>query len=163
TGSLALNGAEFFRERFGDLLPGTRKVPFNDLGALEAALSKKMAAAFVVEPVQGKSCEVVADGYLAELQRLCNKYGTLLVVDDGGVCDQAAAGDFEGLPVRRGRARQGPDVRDRLRAAGVRIEAQDGVGHAAQAELRRVRPDDRDPPAAEASNSDAGGGISHGG
>ncbi|HEY7117827.1 MAG TPA: aspartate aminotransferase family protein [Tepidisphaeraceae bacterium] len=82
TGSLSLNGADFFRERFGDLLPGTRRIPFNDLPALEAALSSKRAAAFVVEPVQGKSCEVVADGYLAEAQRLCNKYGTLLVIDE---------------------------------------------------------------------------------
>jgi ornithine--oxo-acid transaminase len=81
-GSLALNGADFFRERFGDLLPGTRKVPFNDLAALEQALSTRKAAAFIVEPVQGKSCEVVADGYLAAAQRLCRKYGTLLVLDE---------------------------------------------------------------------------------
>jgi ornithine--oxo-acid transaminase len=82
TGSLSLNGADFFRERFGDLLPGTRKIPFNDLPALEQALSTRKAAAFVIEPVQGKSCEVVADGFLVEAQRLCNKYGTLLVVDE---------------------------------------------------------------------------------
>lgn len=82
TGALALNGAEFFRERFGDLLPGTRKVPFNDLPALEQALAGKKAAAFVIEPVQGKSCEVVADGYLAEAQRLCRRAGTLLVLDE---------------------------------------------------------------------------------
>jgi ornithine--oxo-acid transaminase len=82
TGSLALNGADFFRERFGQLLPDTRKVPFNDLAALEKELSSETAAAFIVEPVQGKSCEVVADGYLAEAQRLCRKYGTLLVVDE---------------------------------------------------------------------------------
>src|SRR5215212_2162621 len=81
TGALSINGAEFFRERFGDLLP-TTKVPFNDLAALEQALATKKAAAFIVEPVQGKSCEVVADGYLAEAQRLCNKYGTLLIVDE---------------------------------------------------------------------------------
>jgi ornithine--oxo-acid transaminase len=81
-GSLALNGADFFRERFGDLMPGTRKVPFNDLAALEQALSTRQAAAFIVEPVQGKSCEVVVDGYLAEAQRLCRKYGTLLVLDE---------------------------------------------------------------------------------
>jgi acetylornithine/succinyldiaminopimelate/putrescine aminotransferase len=81
-GSLALNGADFFRERFGDLMPGTRKVPFNDLEALERELASKKAAAFIVEPVQGKSCEVVADGYLAEAQRLCKKYGSLLVIDE---------------------------------------------------------------------------------
>jgi acetylornithine/succinyldiaminopimelate/putrescine aminotransferase len=82
TGSLSLNGAEFFRERFGELLPGTHKVPFNDLPALEQALATRQAAAFVLEPVQGKSCEVVADGYLAEAQRLCRKYGSLLVIDE---------------------------------------------------------------------------------
>lgn len=82
TGSLALNGADFFRERFGQLMPGTRKVPFNDLPALEQALSSKQAAAFIVEPVQGKTCEVVADGYLAEARRLCSKYGSLLVLDE---------------------------------------------------------------------------------
>lgn len=82
TGSLSINGAEFFRERFGPLLPDTLKVPFNDLPALEQALSTRDAAAFIVEPVQGKSCEVVADGFLDEAQRLCRKYGTLLVVDE---------------------------------------------------------------------------------
>src|SRR5437660_169896 len=66
----------------GALMPGTTKVPFNDLSKLEEVLSRRAAAAFVVEPVQGKSCEVVADGYLAEAQRLCNKFGTLLVLDE---------------------------------------------------------------------------------
>ena len=82
TGSLAINGAEFFRERFGDLLPHTQAVPFNDLVSLEKALAQHDAAAFILEPIQGKSCEVVADGYLAEAQRLCRKAGTLLVVDE---------------------------------------------------------------------------------
>jgi acetylornithine/succinyldiaminopimelate/putrescine aminotransferase len=82
TGSLALNGADHFRERFGELMPGTRKIPFNDIEALERALSHKKAAAFIIEPVQGKSCEVVRDGYLAEAQRLCKKAGTLLVLDE---------------------------------------------------------------------------------
>ena len=81
-GSLALNGSEFFRERFGELMPGTAKVPFNDLAALEQALHAKDVAAFVVEPVQGKTCEVAADGYLAEATRLCHKAGALLVVDE---------------------------------------------------------------------------------
>ena len=82
TGALSINGADFFRERFGDLLPGTRRVPFNDLESLERALAMKKAAAFILEPIQGKSCEVVKDGYLAEAQRLCRKFGTLLVIDE---------------------------------------------------------------------------------
>jgi len=82
TGSLAVNGADFFRERFGELLPGTVKVPFNDLAALEQALAGRAAAAFIIEPIQGKSCEFVADGYLAEAQRLCRKYGSLLICDE---------------------------------------------------------------------------------
>ena len=81
-GSLSLNGSDFFRERFGDLMPGTQKVPFNDLAALEEALRGNDVAAFVVEPVQGKTCAVVADGYLAEAARLCHKAGALLVADE---------------------------------------------------------------------------------
>ncbi len=82
TGSLSLNGAEFFRERFGDLMPGTEAVPFNDLAALERAVMRKDVAAFVIEPVQGKSCAAVGDGYLAEAQRICRKAEALLVVDE---------------------------------------------------------------------------------
>jgi ornithine--oxo-acid transaminase len=82
TGSLAVNGSNFFKNRFGELMPGTSMVPFNDLPALEKALSTKQAAAFIVEPVQGKTCDVVADGYLLEAQRLCRKYGSLLIADE---------------------------------------------------------------------------------
>ncbi len=81
-GSLSLNGSDFFRERFGNLPPGTTKIPFNDLGALERELRTRDVAAFVVEPVQGKTCEVAGDGYLAEASRLCHKAGALLVVDE---------------------------------------------------------------------------------
>ncbi|HEY3822926.1 MAG TPA: aspartate aminotransferase family protein [Bryobacteraceae bacterium] len=81
-GSLSLNGADFFRERFGELMPGTEATPFNDPAALERALFRKDVAALVVEPVQGKNCRVVADGFLAEAQRLCRKAGALLVVDE---------------------------------------------------------------------------------
>jgi ornithine--oxo-acid transaminase len=81
-GSLSLNGAEFFRDRFGELMPGTLPIPFNSLPALEKALSRKDVAAFVVEPVQGKTCEAVSDGFLGEAQRLCRKAGALLVIDE---------------------------------------------------------------------------------
>ncbi|MDD5580167.1 MAG: aspartate aminotransferase family protein [Methylobacter sp.] len=81
-GALSLNGEEIFREGFGPLLPGCGAIPFNDLDALERALSAKDVAAFVVEPVQGKGVNVPDDHYLPEVERLCKKYGTLFVADE---------------------------------------------------------------------------------
>ena len=81
-GSLAVNGADFFKERFGEFAPGAVKIPFNDLPALEKALAAKDVAGFIVEPMQGKTCEVVADGYLIEAQRLCKAAGTALILDE---------------------------------------------------------------------------------
>ncbi|MDO9167667.1 MAG: aspartate aminotransferase family protein [Methylobacter sp.] len=81
-GSLSLNGEDIFREGFGPLLPGCIAVPFNDLAALEKALSNKDVAAFVVEPIQGKGVNVPDDHYLPEVERLCKKYGTLFVADE---------------------------------------------------------------------------------
>ena len=82
TGALSLNGEQIFREGFGPLLPGCSSVPFNDLEALEQALSKNDVAAFIVEPVQGKGVNVPDDNYLPEVELLCKKYGTLFVADE---------------------------------------------------------------------------------
>lgn len=81
-GSLSLNGENIFREGFGSLLPNCTAVPFNDIEALEKALSGKDVAAFIVEPVQGKGVNVPDDNYLPEVERLCKKYGTLFVADE---------------------------------------------------------------------------------
>ncbi|MDD1621644.1 MAG: aspartate aminotransferase family protein [Methylococcaceae bacterium] len=81
-GSLSLMGEEIFREGFGPLLPNCSAVPFNDLDALEKALSNKDVAAFIVEPIQGKGVNVPDDNYLPEVERLCKKYGTLFVADE---------------------------------------------------------------------------------
>ena len=42
-GALSLNGESIFREGFGSLLPGCSAVPFNDIDALEKALSNKLS------------------------------------------------------------------------------------------------------------------------
>ncbi len=81
-GALSLNGEDIFREGFGPLLPGCSAIPFNDLEALEKALSNKDIAAFIVEPIQGKGVNVPDEQYLPEAQRLCKKYGTLFVADE---------------------------------------------------------------------------------
>ncbi|MGB7938624.1 MAG: aspartate aminotransferase family protein, partial [Pseudolabrys sp.] len=81
-GSLSLIGDKIFRDGFGPLLPGCVEVPFNDLGALEAALISKKIAAFIVEPIQGKGVSVAADDYLRTALELCRKHGTLFVADE---------------------------------------------------------------------------------
>ena len=81
-GSLSLNGEKIFKEGFGSLLPNCEAVPFNDLAALEQALSGKDVAAFIVEPIQGKGVNVPDDNYLPDVERLCKKYGTLFVADE---------------------------------------------------------------------------------
>lgn len=81
-GSLSLNGMDEFREGFGPFLPGARRIPFNDLGALEEALRGREVAAFVVEPIQGHGVTIPDDDYLPGAAALCRKYGTLLVADE---------------------------------------------------------------------------------
>ena len=81
-GPLSIVGDEFFKEGFGPLLPGCARVPFGDLGRLEAELRSKDVAAFLVEPVQGRLVTLPPDGYLEGAQELCRRYGTLFVVDE---------------------------------------------------------------------------------
>ncbi len=81
-GSLSINGDESFREGFAPFLPDCRKIPFNDLEALEQELRKKDVAAFVVEPVQGKGVNLPSPGYLREAAALCRKYGAVFIDDE---------------------------------------------------------------------------------
>ena len=81
-GALALNGSSIFRDGFGALVPDTLSVRYNDPDDLEKALAQGDVAAFIVEPVQGKSLEIATKDYLEEAVRLCRKYGTLFVADE---------------------------------------------------------------------------------
>jgi ornithine--oxo-acid transaminase len=64
------------------MLPGCRRIPFNDLAALERALAKRDVAAFIVEPIQGHGVRVAEPEYLAGAARLCRQHGTLFVADE---------------------------------------------------------------------------------
>lgn len=78
-GSLSLVGEEVFREGFGPFLPGCSSVPFNDLTALEQALSNNDVAAFIVEPIQGKGVNLPDADYLPEVERLCKNTALYLL------------------------------------------------------------------------------------
>ena len=81
-GPLSLVGEEFFKEGFGPLLPGCRRIPFGDLSSLEAELRSGDVAAFIVEPIQGRAVTLPPEGYLRAARALCQRYGTLFVLDE---------------------------------------------------------------------------------
>jgi len=81
-GALSLTGDAVFRSGFEPLLPDCSAVPFNDLAALERALAPRKAAAFIVEPIQGKGVNLPDDGYLREAAALCRRHGTLFIADE---------------------------------------------------------------------------------
>jgi ornithine--oxo-acid transaminase len=81
-GALSLNDDANFRQGFEPLLPGCTAIPFNDLAALEQALSSREVAAFIVEPIQGKGVNMPTDEFLPGAAALCRKYGSLFVADE---------------------------------------------------------------------------------
>lgn len=81
-GALSVNGADEFRDRNEPLLPGCTAVPYNDLEALEAELSRGDVAAFIAEPIQGKGVNMPGDDYFPGVRKLCDRYGTLFIADE---------------------------------------------------------------------------------
>ena len=81
-GALSLTDDKNFRGGFEPLLPDCSVIPFNDLAALEQALSSRQVAAFIVEPIQGKGVNMPTDEFLPGAAALCRKYGTLFVADE---------------------------------------------------------------------------------
>lgn len=74
---------------FGPYMPGYQIVPYNDLPALEQALSNPNVAAFMVEPIQGEAGVMVPDdGYLQGVRAICDQNNVLLIADEvqTGLC-----------------------------------------------------------------------------
>jgi len=81
-GALSVTREPIYQSGFEPLLPDCVGVPFNDLAALERALSARTAAAFIVEPIQGKGVNMPDPGYLRAAAELCRRHGTLFVADE---------------------------------------------------------------------------------
>lgn len=82
-GALSLMGNSWWREGFGELLRHTQAVQFGDQVALQRELASERYAAVIIEPIQGESgVRVPAPEYLREVQRLCERHGTLFVLDE---------------------------------------------------------------------------------
>jgi len=80
--TLTATGQEKVQKGFEPLLPGFTYVPFNNLSAVEQAVSSKTAA-ILLEPVQGEGGVRVADkSYLKGLRELCRQRDLLLIFDE---------------------------------------------------------------------------------
>ena len=80
-------GASENREKVPNLLPGCVKVkpPLGEraLGSIERALRGREIAAFIFEPVSMNLGVLIPEpGFFDEVQRLCRRYGTLLIADE---------------------------------------------------------------------------------
>ena len=81
-GTLSATGQEKFQQGFEPLLEGFKFVPFNDLGALTAAVDDSVCAV-LLEPIQGEGGVCLPDpDYLLGVRRLCEAKNLLLMLDE---------------------------------------------------------------------------------
>lgn len=68
---------------YGPFTPGFVKIPYNNIEALEQALSLPNVAGFLVEPIQGEAGVVVpVQGYLSKAFDLCKRHNVLFLADE---------------------------------------------------------------------------------
>ena len=80
--TIAATGQEKVRQGFGPVLEGFRYVAYDDLEAMEAAVSDKTVA-ILVEPILGEGGVVVPrPGYLKGLRDICDRHDLLLIADE---------------------------------------------------------------------------------
>ena len=80
--TVTATGQERFHAGFAPLPEGFRYVPYNDLAAIEAAVSDRTCGV-MVEPIQGEGGVVIpAPGYLSGIRKICDERNLLMIVDE---------------------------------------------------------------------------------
>ncbi len=70
------------RDHFGPATPGFKIIPYDDVKALEKAITPHTVG-FLVEPIQGEAgVKVPAPGYLTEVQAVCKRHNVLFMADE---------------------------------------------------------------------------------
>jgi len=79
---VGFSSEEQYREDFGPFTPGFKLIPFDDLQALERAITPHTIG-FLVEPIQGEAGILMPqDGYLKAAAEICRKNRVLLIADE---------------------------------------------------------------------------------
>ncbi len=80
--TLAATGQPKIQQGFAPLPEGFHYVPFNDIAALEAALTPEVGAV-LLEPIQGEGgIRLAGAGYWQQVRKLCDEKQALLILDE---------------------------------------------------------------------------------
>ena len=80
--TVSVGGQPKYSQGFGPAIEGITHLPYNDIAALEAAISDQTCA-LVMEPLQGEGGIIPADPAFAKrVRELCDKHHALLVMDE---------------------------------------------------------------------------------
>jgi acetylornithine/N-succinyldiaminopimelate aminotransferase len=80
--TLTATGQEKYQKGFEPLSPGFKYVPFNDIMAIEDAVTKNTCA-IMVEPIQVEGgINIPSDDYLPNLRKFCDNNNILLIYDE---------------------------------------------------------------------------------
>ena len=82
TGALSATGQQKYQQGFEPLLPGFVCVPFDDLQAVERAVTPKTVA-ILLEPIQGEGgVRIASDGFLQGIRRLADEHQLVVIYDE---------------------------------------------------------------------------------
>ncbi len=80
--TVTATGQEKYHSGFGPLPPGFRYLPFNDIGALEAAVSEQTVAV-MLELIQGEGgVRPASEEYARKVREICDARNLLMIVDE---------------------------------------------------------------------------------
>lgn len=80
--TVSVGGQAKYREGFGPAIEGITHLPYNDIAALEAAVSDKTCA-IIMEPLQGEGgINAATTAFANRVRELCDQYQALLVMDE---------------------------------------------------------------------------------
>ena len=80
--TVSMSSEPDYRKNFGPFTPGFKLIDYNDLSALEQAITPNTVA-LIMEPIQGEAGIIIPDdGFLSNAQKICKQNNVLFVLDE---------------------------------------------------------------------------------
>lgn len=80
--ALSATGQDKIKDGFEPLVPGFKHVPFNDVDAVNKAVSANTCA-IILEPIQGEGGIIMpSENYLKQIREICDEHKLLLIFDE---------------------------------------------------------------------------------